>query len=60
LWVAQERAVTTAADRQELIADAITAILARSARLTIITEDADFDVLARLTPGLSVLFYDRA
>ena len=54
------RAVTTAADRQELIADAITAILAGSARLTIVTEDADFDVLARLTPGLSVLFYDRA
>ncbi|HEY2619570.1 MAG TPA: PIN domain-containing protein [Acetobacteraceae bacterium] len=53
-------AIATAADRQELIADVLTAILARSAVLNIITEDADFDVLARLLPGLSVLFYDRA
>jgi len=53
------KAIATAGYRQELIADAITAILARAASLTIITEDADFDVLARLTPGLSVLFYDR-
>lgn len=53
------KAIATAAHRQELIGDAITAILARSAGLTIITEDADFDVLARLAPGLSVLFYDR-
>jgi predicted nucleic acid-binding protein len=54
------KAIATAADRQELIADAITAILARAASLTVITEDADFDVLARLLPGLSVLFYDRS
>jgi len=53
------RSITTAADRQELIGDAITAILARAAGFTVITEDADFDVLARLAPGLTVLFYDR-
>jgi predicted nucleic acid-binding protein len=53
------KTITTATDRQELIGDAITAILARAASFTVITEDADFDILARLVPGLSVLFYDR-
>lgn len=53
------KSVTTATDRQELIADAITALLARDAGCTIVTEDADFDVLASLLPGLTVLFYDR-
>lgn len=53
------RSIATATDRQELISDALTAVMARAGRFTIITEDADFDVLARLTPGLSVLFYDR-
>ena len=53
------KTITTAADRQELIGDAITAILARSAGYTVITEDADFDIVARMAPGLSVLFYDR-
>jgi predicted nucleic acid-binding protein len=53
------KTVTSAADRQELIGDAITAILARAAGFTVITEDADFDILARMAPGLSVLFYDR-
>ncbi len=54
------KTITSAADRQELIGDAITAILARAAGFTVITEDADFDILARLAPGLSVLFYERA
>jgi predicted nucleic acid-binding protein len=54
------KSITTAADRQELIGDAIIAVLARSAGLTVITEDADFGILARLLPGLTVLFYDRA
>lgn len=49
----------TAFDRTELISDALTAILARSAGFTVVTEDADFDVLARLASGLTVLFYDR-
>jgi hypothetical protein len=42
------KTITTANDRQELIGDAIAAILARSAGFTVITEDADFDILARL------------
>ena len=53
------KSVTTATDRQELIADAITALLARDSGCTVVTEDADFDVLTNLVPGLSVLFYDR-
>lgn len=51
--------VATAFDRVELISDALIAILARSARYSIVTEDADFDVLSQLLPGLHVLFYDR-
>jgi len=53
------KTITTAGDRQELIGDAITAILARSAGFTVITEDPDFDIFTHLAPGLSVLFYDR-
>lgn len=48
--------IATAFDRVELISDALTAILARQAGFT---EDADFDVLAQLVPGLHVLFYHR-
>lgn len=51
--------VATAFDRVELISDALIAILARSARYSIVTEDTDFDVLSQLLPGLHVLFYDR-
>jgi len=51
--------IATAFDRVELISDALTAVLARQAGLTVITEDRDFDVLAQLAPGLHVLFYDR-
>ena len=43
----------------ELISDALTAVLAHQAGFTVVTEDADFDVLAQLIPGLDVLFYDR-
>jgi predicted nucleic acid-binding protein len=52
--------IATAFDRVELIGDALTAVLAGNAGFTIITEDADFDVLAQLVPGLQVLFCDRA
>ena len=52
--------IATAFDRVELISDALTAILARDSGLTVITADADFDVLRHLLPGLDVLFYDRA
>ncbi len=51
--------IATAFDRVELISDALTAILACGAGFAIVTEDADFDMLARLTPGLQVLFYAR-
>jgi predicted nucleic acid-binding protein len=54
------RRITTAFDRAELISDALTAVLAHEAGFTVVTEDADFDVLAQLVPGLNVLFYDRA
>jgi hypothetical protein len=53
------RKIATAFDRVELISDALTAILAARSGFTVITEDADFDVLAQLVPGLQVLFYDR-
>ena len=51
--------VATAFDRVELISDALIAILAQSARYSVVTEDTDFDVLSQLLPGLHVLFYDR-
>ena len=53
------RKIATAFDRVELISDALIAILAHEARLTVITEDADFDLLVQVLPGLQVLFYDR-
>ncbi len=53
------RKITTAFDRVELISDALTAVLAARAGFTVVTEDAHFDVLAQLLPGLQVLFYDR-
>ena len=52
-------AVDKAFDRVELISDALISVLARTAGFTIITEDADFDVMTQLMPGLDVLFYDR-
>jgi predicted nucleic acid-binding protein len=51
--------IATAFDRVELISDALTAIVAARAGVTVVTEDADFDILAQLLPGLSVLFYER-
>jgi predicted nucleic acid-binding protein len=53
------RKIATAFDRVELISDALIAIVAGKSGFTIVTEDADFDVLAQLVPGLQVLFYDR-
>ena len=53
------RRLATAFHRAELISDALAAIAAREARLTVVTEDADFDVFSQLLPGLDVLFYDR-
>ena len=53
------RRIATAFDRVELISDALTAIVAARARLTVTTEDTDFEVLARLLPELRVMFYQR-
>lgn len=53
------RRIATAFDRVELISDALTAVLARARGFTIVTEDADFDILGQLMPGLDVLFYER-
>jgi predicted nucleic acid-binding protein len=54
------RKMATAFDRVELINDALTAVLAAKAGFTVVTEDADFDILEQLVPGLQVLFYDRS
>lgn len=53
------RKTGTAFDRVELISDALIAVLAHKAGLTIVTADKDFQVLGRLMPGLSVLFYEQ-
>jgi predicted nucleic acid-binding protein len=53
------RKITTAFDRLELVNDALIAVLAHSAGFTIVTEDADFDILMQILPGLDVLFYNR-
>ncbi len=53
------RKIATAFDRVELISDALMAMLARAGGFTVVTEDADFDVLRQLVQGLDVLFYDR-
>jgi predicted nucleic acid-binding protein len=53
------RKTGTAFDRVELISDALIAIVAGKSGFTIVTEDADFDVLAQLVPSLQVLLYDR-
>jgi predicted nucleic acid-binding protein len=44
--------ISTAFDRVELISDALTAILAARAGFTIVTEDADYELLSRFLPGL--------
>lgn len=59
LIVGGGRKSATAFDRAELISDALTAVVASRAGFTVVTEDADFDVLEQLVPGLHVLFYDR-
>lgn len=49
-----------AADRHELMHDALTAVVASAAALTVVTEDRDFDLLMQLDPALKVVFYERA
>jgi hypothetical protein len=50
--------IRTAFDPIELINDAATAIVALDLSLTVITQDADFDLFLQIEPGLRVLFYD--
>lgn len=52
------RSITTPLDRAELINDALTALVARAAGATVITQDADFDLFAQLDPSLRAVFYD--
>jgi predicted nucleic acid-binding protein len=47
-----------AVDRVELINDAVTAVVALRAGVSIVTADADFDLFQQLEPGLDVLFYN--
>jgi len=52
------RSIKTAFDRTELINDAVTAVVALAAGVTIVTQDGDFDLFLQLEPALHVLFYD--
>ncbi len=52
------RSIKTAFDRIELMNDAVTAVVAMAANLTIVTKDVDFDLFRQLEPNLDVLFYD--
>ncbi len=52
------RSIETAFDRVELINDAVTAVVALGAGMTIVTQDGDFDLVLQLEPELRVLFYD--
>lgn len=54
------RSIRTAFDRTELINDAVTAIVARDAGATVVTQDGDFDLFWQVDPRIDVLFYDRA
>lgn len=49
-----------AADRHELLHDALTATVASAATITVITADRDFDLFMQLDPSLNVLFYTNA
>lgn len=44
--------------RTELVSDAVTAVVALRAGVTVVTADADFDLLQQLVLGLQVAFYD--
>lgn len=52
------KSIRTAFDRTELINDAVTAIVARDAGATVVTQDGDFDLFQQIDPVLDVLFYD--
>lgn len=51
------RSFKIAAERHEMLNDALTAVVASDAGVVIVTQDADFDILAQIDPALGVLFY---
>jgi predicted nucleic acid-binding protein len=53
------RAFSSAADRHEMLNDALTAVVASHTNVGIVTQDADFDLFMQLDQDLRVLFYDR-
>lgn len=53
-----QRSFRAAAERHEMLNDALTAIVAADAGLEVVTKDSDFDILQQLDPALKVLFYD--
>lgn len=52
------RSFRVAAERHEMLNDALTAVVARDAAVGIVTQDADFDLFMQIDPALTVLFYD--
>jgi predicted nucleic acid-binding protein len=51
------RSFKIAAERHEMLNDALTAVVASDAAVTIVTQDADFDLFMQVDPNLRVLFY---
>jgi hypothetical protein len=51
------RSFKIAAERHEMLNDALTAVVASDAAIGIVTQDADFDLLMQIDPALNVLFY---
>lgn len=54
----ETRSFKSAADRHEMLNDALTAIVASEAGIGIITKDSDFDLFMQLDSALTVVFYD--
>ena len=52
------RSFKIAAERHEMLNDALTAVVASHAAVGIVTQDADFDLFMQIDPALNVLFYD--
>jgi len=51
------RSFKIAAERHEMLNDALTAVVASDAAIGIVTQDADFDLFMQIDPALEVLFY---
>ncbi|WP_213979376.1 PIN domain-containing protein [Sphingomonas sp. dw_22] len=53
----ETRSFKNAADRYEMLNDALIAVVASEAGISIVTQDADFDLFMQIDPALDVLFY---